>query len=58
MDYDGVQADTVLKKLLRILYLAGNRKSTETLSGILSIGNLKTCPNRDILSPTRPYLFQ
>ena len=30
-------------------WLAGNGKSTETLGGTLSIGNLKVCPNNDTL---------
>ena len=38
-----------------MLRLADNKKSTETLGSILSIGNLKACPYSDILLPTRPY---
>lgn len=39
---------------LRVLHLESNRK----LGSVLSIGNLKTQPHRDIISPTRSYLFQ
>lgn len=36
------------------LHLVGNRKSTEILSSILSIENLKACPYSDTLPPTKP----
>lgn len=48
--HGGVQADMVLATS----WLAGNRKLTDTLCSILSIGNLKTCPDSDTLSLTRP----
>ena len=38
-EHDNTQADVVLE--LRVLHLAGNRKSTDKLGGILSIGNHK-----------------
>ena len=43
--HGGIQADMVLE--LKVLHLKGKRKSTETLGGILSIGNLKIHPNCD-----------
>ena len=51
-EHGGLEADIVLK--LRVLYLSGNRKSSKTLGGILSIGNLKACTYCDILPPTFP----
>ncbi|XP_040603704.1 succinate dehydrogenase assembly factor 2, mitochondrial isoform X3 [Mesocricetus auratus] len=39
-------------------WATGNRKSTETLGGILSIGNIKACSYSDTFLPTRPYPFQ
>ena len=48
----------VLEKELRVLYLAGNRKSTEALGAMLSIWNLKAHPYNDILPPTRSYPLQ
>ena len=38
-----------------MLHLAGNRKSTETLSDIPSIGKLKAHPHSDTLPLTKPY---
>lgn len=40
---------------LRLLYLKGNRKLIETLSGILSIENIKAYPHSKTLTPERPY---
>ena len=42
---------------LRLLHLAGNRMSTDTLGGILSIGNFKAHYHRGTLLPPRPYLL-
>ena len=55
-EHGSVQADVVLE--LRVLHLAGNRKSTDSLGGILSIGNLKSCPHSDTLPPVRSYSLQ
>ena len=41
-----------------VLHLPGNRKSTETLGSILSIGNLKTLPHSGTLPPTKSYPLQ
>ena len=38
LEHGGVHVDTVLE--LRGLHPVGNRKSTETLAGLLSIGNI------------------
>lgn len=53
-EFGSVQADVVLE--LRVLHFAGSRKPSETLGGILSTGDLKTCPYNDTLPPT-PYLL-
>ena len=42
---------------LRVLHLAGSRKSIVTLGSILSIGNLKARPHSDTLPPTKPHLI-
>ena len=57
-DLGGMQADMVLEEQLRVLYPAGRRKLTETMGGILSIGNLKVVIHSDTLRLTRPYLVQ
>ena len=49
-----MQTDMMLE--LRVLHLADNRKLTETLGGILSLGNLKACLHT--LPPIRTYPFQ
>lgn len=41
-EHGSIRADTVLE--LRLLHLAGNRKSIDTVSGILSSGSLKALP--------------
>ena len=41
-EHGSVQADMLLEQWLRFLHLLGNRKSTETLGSILSIGNQPT----------------
>ena len=43
-EHDGTQAGMMLEKLLNALHLAGNRKSTDMLCGILSTWNLKAHP--------------
>lgn len=54
--HDGVQADVVLE--LRMLHLAGNRKSTGCHTrGNLSTRDLKAGPHGDIHPPTRPPLL-
>ena len=53
-----MQAAMVLEKELRVLHLEDNKRSTDTLDGILSIGNLKACPHSDTLPPTRLHLLQ
>lgn len=47
-----MQVDVVLE--FRVLHLAGKMKLTETLGGILSLGNLKACPS----SPTMTDFLQ
>lgn len=47
-----LQADMVLQKYLSILHFVGNRKLTETLGDVLSMGNLKVHPYSD------PFLQQ
>ena len=42
-EHGDMQADIVLEKM-KILCLAGNRKSTDTLGNILSIANQKAHP--------------
>lgn len=44
--------------VLRVLPLADNKKSTETLGGVLSITNLKAIPHSDTPPPIRTYPFQ
>ena len=59
--YGSIQADMVIE--LKVLHLKDKRKYTETLGGILSIGNLKIHSNSDKSSnkatppPIRPHLF-
>ena len=48
-EHGGMQTDVVLEEQLRVLHLAVNRKLTETLGGILSIGNLRARPHSDTL---------
>lgn len=55
-EHRSMQADVVLE--LRVLHLAGNRKITETLSNILSTGNLKAHSNNNILPSKRPFPYQ
>ena len=62
-EHGGLQTVMVLENQLQTLHLAGNRKSTEMLGNILSIGNLKACPHSDTFSnkataiPTKPHLL-
>ena len=58
-----MQAAMVLGKELRTeneihLDPTGNRKWSEILSQILSIGDLKAHLHSDVLPPTRPYPLQ
>ena len=51
-----MQADVVLE--LRVLHLAGNRKSTDChTEGNLSKRDHKAHPHRDTLPPSRPHLL-
>ena len=43
----------MLEQYLKVLHLVGNRKPTETVGSILSIGNLKALPQSDTFPPTR-----
>lgn len=52
-EYGIVQVDMVLE--LRVLHLVGNRKLTDTVGGIMLIGNHKAYPHSDILPPAMPY---
>lgn len=55
-EHSGIQAAMVLG--LRVLHLSGNRKSTNMLGGILSIGGtLKAHPHSGTIPPTKPYLL-
>lgn len=51
-EHSRVQSDMVLQKYLSIQHSIGNKKSTETLGGVLSMGNLKVHPHSD------PFLQQ
>ena len=43
-EHGSMQADMVLEGQLEALHLAGNRQWSETLGGILCIGNFKAYP--------------